>query len=377
MDRRETERLLAAIRQARALGEPAALATVVRVTGSAYRREGTRMFVRQDGTLRVRALGRVSGTDRRRGRRARDCDRRAVDRQLRPRRRFGLGPRHRLQRRRRRPHRAARRRCAVDAHGWAMLERGEAGRAGHAALRRVRADASCRGRRGEIVGGLSDPAIEREAVARAREQLGAPFPQSGPGADRRQPSSSSSSATPPPDARDLRRRIRRRAAGAAGLDARLHRHRRRRPRGIPDRRSLSAAPRSSSAHFSQFADAVPLGPASFALVMNHHSSAIRRACASRSIRTPPTSACSDPRSRFRQAARRPGRTGLCARPRRASRACGARLAWRSAPRRRTKWRCPSSAKSWRSAADSTAGFSAARVGSLHRPDRRGGSWRSS
>src|SRR5262245_16496620 len=51
MDRRETERLLDVIRQARAAAEPAALATIVRVTGSAYRREGTRMFVRRDGTF--------------------------------------------------------------------------------------------------------------------------------------------------------------------------------------------------------------------------------------------------------------------------------------------------------------------------------------
>jgi xanthine/CO dehydrogenase XdhC/CoxF family maturation factor len=48
MDRRETERLLDAIRRARAAGEPAALATIVRVKGNAYRREGTRMFVRRD-----------------------------------------------------------------------------------------------------------------------------------------------------------------------------------------------------------------------------------------------------------------------------------------------------------------------------------------
>ena len=34
MDRRETERLLDAIRQARAAGEPAAMATVVRVRGA-------------------------------------------------------------------------------------------------------------------------------------------------------------------------------------------------------------------------------------------------------------------------------------------------------------------------------------------------------
>src|SRR5262245_25706401 len=50
MDRRETERLLDVIRQARAAAEPAARPTIVRVAGSAYRREGTRMFVRADGT---------------------------------------------------------------------------------------------------------------------------------------------------------------------------------------------------------------------------------------------------------------------------------------------------------------------------------------
>ena len=57
MDRRETERLLEVIQQARAAGEPAALATVVRVRGSAYRREGTRMLVRQDGTYECSLSG--------------------------------------------------------------------------------------------------------------------------------------------------------------------------------------------------------------------------------------------------------------------------------------------------------------------------------
>jgi xanthine/CO dehydrogenase XdhC/CoxF family maturation factor len=50
MERRETERILEAIRDVRAAGERAAIATVVRVTGSAYRREGTRILVRQDGS---------------------------------------------------------------------------------------------------------------------------------------------------------------------------------------------------------------------------------------------------------------------------------------------------------------------------------------
>ena len=50
MDRRETERILHAIGEARRSGERVAIAMVVRVKGSAYRREGTRILVRQDGT---------------------------------------------------------------------------------------------------------------------------------------------------------------------------------------------------------------------------------------------------------------------------------------------------------------------------------------
>jgi xanthine/CO dehydrogenase XdhC/CoxF family maturation factor len=50
MNRRETERILDAIRRVRQAGKRAALATVVRVSGSAYRREGARILVRDDGT---------------------------------------------------------------------------------------------------------------------------------------------------------------------------------------------------------------------------------------------------------------------------------------------------------------------------------------
>jgi xanthine dehydrogenase accessory factor len=57
MDRREIERLLELIRQARASGEPAAVATIVRVHGSAYRREGARMFVRHDGSYECALSG--------------------------------------------------------------------------------------------------------------------------------------------------------------------------------------------------------------------------------------------------------------------------------------------------------------------------------
>jgi xanthine dehydrogenase accessory factor len=50
MNRREVERLLAAIRTIQRAGSRAAIATVVRVQGSAYRREGTRIVVREDGS---------------------------------------------------------------------------------------------------------------------------------------------------------------------------------------------------------------------------------------------------------------------------------------------------------------------------------------
>lgn len=55
--RRETERLVTAIREALAAGAPAAMATVVRVRGSAYRREGTRMLVRNDGSYECSLSG--------------------------------------------------------------------------------------------------------------------------------------------------------------------------------------------------------------------------------------------------------------------------------------------------------------------------------
>lgn len=51
MERRETEDLLEALRAAQRTGHAAALATIVRVRGSAYRREGTHMLVRDDGAL--------------------------------------------------------------------------------------------------------------------------------------------------------------------------------------------------------------------------------------------------------------------------------------------------------------------------------------
>src|SRR5262245_20197000 len=57
MDRREIERFLDAVRQARASGRRAAMATIVGVRGSAYRREGTHMLIRSDGTYECALSG--------------------------------------------------------------------------------------------------------------------------------------------------------------------------------------------------------------------------------------------------------------------------------------------------------------------------------
>jgi xanthine dehydrogenase accessory factor len=57
MNRRETERILDAIRAATRSGQRVALATVVRVSGSAYRREGARILVREDGSYECLVSG--------------------------------------------------------------------------------------------------------------------------------------------------------------------------------------------------------------------------------------------------------------------------------------------------------------------------------
>jgi xanthine dehydrogenase accessory factor len=176
MDRRETERLLEAIRQTRAAGELAAVATVVRVKGSAYRREGTRMFVRPDGTYEcalsggcleptvAEAAARVIATG----------DPIVISYDLADDSIWGLGIG-----------------CtgAVDirierledtpiANEWlTTLRRGDAAilvtpLSGVSGRLIVRAD--------DVTGGLTDSIVEREAVAHARVRLRAPYPTSGP-----------------------------------------------------------------------------------------------------------------------------------------------------------------------------------------------------
>ena len=268
MDRRETERLLTAIRHVRALGELAAVATVVRVKGSAYRREGTRMFVRQNGTYEcalsggcleptvAAAAARVIATG----------EPVIVTYDLADDSVWGLGIG-----------------CsgAVDirierieddaiSNLWlTILERGEA-----AVLVTPLSGVSGRmivsgpGEDAEVAGGLTDPAVERAAIARARARLGARYPQSGPDhiADAEL---FYEITTPPPDL----------VIFGAGHDAA--------PVAqlawtlgftvtvVDVRDAFLTTERFAGAtlvcaHFSQFAERVKLGHGSFALIMNHH-----------------------------------------------------------------------------------------------------------
>lgn len=177
MDRRETERLLEAIRQARAAGEPAALATIVRVKGNAYRREGTRLLVRRDGSYEgalsggclepavAEAAARVIATG----------EPVIVGYDLADDSVLGLGMGCsgaidiRIERLDDNPIMSA----------WLqMLELGKAtvlvtplaGVSGRMVVRGA----------GDVVGGLTDPTLEREAAAAALARLGLPYPHSGP-----------------------------------------------------------------------------------------------------------------------------------------------------------------------------------------------------
>ncbi len=353
MHRRETERLLAAIRQAQAAPERVALATVVRVKGSAYRREGTRMLVRQNGTFECALSGgclepavaeaalRVIETG----------EPRIVSYDLADDSLWGLGMG-----------------CsgAVDVRierlddddamtrEWLdVLERGEAavlatplsGTSGRVLVRGT----------GEIVGGLAD-AGDRAGSGRSRPatQLRAPFPQSGPVHIGSSEVFFEISAPPPelvifgagPDTVPL-------AQQATMLDFAVTD--RRCPRGVPDGRSLSR----------RHARVRPL-----------QSVRRRRPAACRQLRardeSPRRARSGKPslRSRFRGRVHRRARTPLAV-PEAARRPGGARLRpARVEPLARAEPGGPLArrgdtrgsgglhprAKSWRFAADSRAGF---------------------
>ena len=265
MNQRETERLLEAIRQARAAGEPAALATVVRVKGSAYRREGTRMFVRRDRTYEcalsggclepdvAEAAARVIATG----------EPAIMSYDLADDSVWGLGigcsgaVDIRIER--------------IEDDGvtreWLrILERGES-----AVLVTPLSGASGRmivPAAGALVGALSDPSAGHDAEVRARARLAAPYPQSGPesigGAEM-----FFEIATPPPelmvfgaghDAAPVAH-----LAWTLGFAVTI----------VDVRQAFLTAERFPGAalvcaHFSEFAGTINPGRGSFVLVMNHH-----------------------------------------------------------------------------------------------------------
>jgi xanthine/CO dehydrogenase XdhC/CoxF family maturation factor len=265
MNRRETDRLLEVIREARAAGERAALAVIVRVRGSAYRREGTRMFVRADGTYECALSGgclepavadaaaRVIAT----GVPA------LVSYDLADDSIWGLGigcsgaVDIRIER------------LEDDAvtNAWlGILERGESGvcvtsLSGVAGRMIVPAT-------GNIVGRLSDAAVETQAAAHARNRLDVPYPASGleriGGAEL-----FFEVTTSPPElvvfgagddtvpVAELAWTLGHAVTVVDVRDAFLTRTR------FP-------GATLTRAHFSEFADRVRLGARSFVLVMNHH-----------------------------------------------------------------------------------------------------------
>jgi xanthine dehydrogenase accessory factor len=268
MDRREIERFLAAIRRAQAAGERVAVATIVRVKGSAYRREGTHMLIRLDGTYECALSGgclepsvaeaavRVIETG----------EPVVVNYDLADDSLWGLGMGCsgaidvRIERLDELEHDAPLR-LWLD-----VLERGESAAlvtplAGGSGRLLVRPGA-------ESHGHLSDPLMENEALSRSRMRLGAAFPQSGV---ERIGSGEvfCEISTPAPelvvfgansDAAPIARQ-----AWVLGFSVTM----------VDVRSSYVTADRFPSArlvaaHYSEFASAVPLAPGSFVLVMNHH-----------------------------------------------------------------------------------------------------------
>jgi xanthine dehydrogenase accessory factor len=268
MDRREIELFLKAIGQARASGERAAIATIVRVRGSAYRREGTHMLIRPDGTYECALSGGCLEPS------VADAAVRVIETgspvvvnyDLADDSLWGLGMG-----------------CsgAIDVQIERLddLERDEAMREWLTILEHgdraslVTPLSGASGRliirpNGEYTGRLSDPSIEEEAVTRAIARLRALMPHSGP--ERVGNSELFFEMSVPaqelvvfgagPDAAPLAQH-----AWALGFSVTM----------VDIRTAYLTKERFPTAtlvvaHFGQFATAVPLAPGSFVIVMNHH-----------------------------------------------------------------------------------------------------------
>ncbi len=273
MNRRETERLLQAIRDVQSRGARAALATVVRVGGSAYRREGARILVREDGSYEcilsggclepavADAAGRVIETGTPALARYDLADDSVwslgigcsgeVDIYI---ERLGTGP--------------------LETAWIDLLERGGTG-ALVTALSGASGHLLVLG--GETTGTLGSVTLDREAAERARGRLGARFPQSGAEHIENAEVFVDVSAPAPqlvifgagPDAVPLAQQ-----AWELGFDVAV----------VDVRDAFLTADRFPHAsrvlaHFSHYGQAVRLTDRSFAVIMNHHLERDREALA--------------------------------------------------------------------------------------------------
>jgi xanthine/CO dehydrogenase XdhC/CoxF family maturation factor len=268
MDRREIERFLDAVGEARVSGQRAAVATIVRVRGSAYRREGTHMLIRTNGTYECALSGgclepsvaeaavRVIQTG----------EPVVVNYDLADDSLWGLGMGCsgaidvRIERLDELD------RDDVMREWFNVLARGDKAAlvtplSGGSGRVLVRAG-------GESLGHLGDPAMEREAIARARTRLRDPFPHSGP--ERTESGELFYEIIGPApelvvfgansDVAPLARQAWTLGFAVTMVDVRSA------------YLTSEAFPMAKlvPAHFSQFATAVPLTAVSSVLVMNHH-----------------------------------------------------------------------------------------------------------
>jgi xanthine/CO dehydrogenase XdhC/CoxF family maturation factor len=314
MDRREIERILDAIDRAASAGSRVALATVVRVKGNAYRREGARIVVREDGSYECLLSGGClePAVAERAARVIATGEPVVVDYDLAEDSVWGLGIG-----------------CtgAVDirierveddplTRAWLdVLRRGDA-----AVL--VTPLAAAAGRllvteRSEVMGRLDDTRIEAAAVVNARALLRLPHARSGPAPVHGAELFFEVSVPPPelvifgagPDAPPLARQARDLGFVVTVIDV---------------REAMLTADRFPGArlravHFSRFAEAIALTGRSHVVVMNHHMERDQHSLAFALASDAAYIGVLGPRSRYQKLVERLAETGDLANAERLSR----------------------------------------------------------
>jgi xanthine dehydrogenase accessory factor len=264
MNRRETERILDAIRSVQSAGGRAAVAIVVRVRGSAYRREGARILVREDGSYECLLSGGCLEPA------VVETARRVVDTGTPALVRYdlhddsfwslGIGCSGAID--------VLIERLEDDAIGRAWLSALDAGDAAVLVRRLDGSTARLLVRTADISGSLGTTALDQQAAARARARMQAAFPRSGceevVGTDL-----FFDISTPPPelvifgaghDVEPLARQAWELGFRVTVVDVR---------EAFLQSERFPHATRVA-AHHAQFADDVRLTARSFAVTMNHH-----------------------------------------------------------------------------------------------------------